>query len=81
MIESAYKYHITDSTCVHIERSVSAFETAIMDKQVFLSRILSEIIPGVQERGANFEQQPVTNECTHGRKRKIACIWKKTGNC
>ena len=79
MIESTYTYHITDSTGVHIERSVSAFETAIMDKQVFLSRILSEIIPEVQERGANFEQQPVTNECTHGRKEKLPASGKRLG--
>ena len=57
MIESAYKYHVTESTGMYIERSVSAFETAIMDKQVFLSRLLSEIVPGVQERGANFKQE------------------------
>ena len=45
MTESAYKYHITDSTGLHIERSQLAFEIAIMDKQEFFSRFLSEIIP------------------------------------
>ena len=79
MIESAYKYHVTDSTGVHIERSVSDFETAIVDKQVLLSRLLSEIVAGVQERGENFEQEPVTNECTHGRKEKLPASGKKKG--
>ena len=62
MIESAYKYHITDSTRLHIERSQLAFEIAIMDKQVFLSRFLSEIIPRIQDRGEHSkiqQQSPV----------------------
>ena len=47
----------------------------------FFLKLLSEIIPGVQERGANFEQQPVTNECTCGGKEKLPASRKKTGNC
>ena len=68
MTEIAYKYHITDSTGLHIERSQLAFEIAIMDKQVFLSRFSSEIIPRIQERGANSEiKQSVDENFSEGK--------------
>ena len=69
MIESAYKYHITDSRGLHIERSQLAFEIAIMDKQEFLLRSLSEITPRIQERDANSKiQQPVDAiDCSEGK--------------
>ena len=69
MTESAYKYHITDSTGLHIERSQLAFEIAIMDKQEFPLRFSSEITPRIQERGANSKiQQPVDAiDCSEGK--------------
>ena len=63
MVENVYKHHITDSTGLHIERSQLAFEIAIMDKTVFHSRFMSEIMPRIQERGinSNLQQELVKN--------------------
>ena len=62
MIENAYKHHVTDATGVHIERSQLALETAIMDKNVFLSKLFSDIVPSIQDRVTKSCQQQEPNE-------------------
>ena len=62
MVENAYKHHITDSTGLHIERSQLAFEIAIVNKTVFLSRFISAIVPTIQDRVSNSNQQQKPHE-------------------
>ena len=67
MVENAYKHHITDSTGLHIERFQLAFEIAIMDKTLFLSRFISEIVPRIQETINNSSIQQKSVSTADGR--------------
>ena len=71
MIENAYKNPITDSTGLHIERSQLCFEIAIIDKSVFLSKFVSEIIPKIMGKGTNSNQEQYPLSTDDGRQRSL----------